>query len=199
MNRLRRTLIATITLAPLAALAQPRYVELDPAQPVETEGKIEVIEFFWYGCIHCYNFEPLVEAWLKRISSDVRPRRVPAVFNERMARDAAIFYGFEALGVTGQLHRPLFDAIHRERLRTEDSAALAQWLERRRVDAAPFETAAKSFGVQSRVRRALQLTQGYRIDGTPAMSVHGRYTVRSGADMLQTVDHLVDRIRKQKS
>ena len=81
-----------------------------------------MLEFFWYGCIHCYNLEPKIDTWLKTLPKDVEFRRVPAVFNDRWAHDAAIFYTFEALGLLDKLHRPFFDAIHRDRLRTDNDA-----------------------------------------------------------------------------
>ncbi|HET9352355.1 MAG TPA: thiol:disulfide interchange protein DsbA/DsbL [Burkholderiales bacterium] len=199
MNRVRRALVATISLAPLAALAQrPDYFELNPAQPVETTDKIEVLEFFWYGCIHCYNLEPKLETWLKTLPKDVEFRRVPAVFNERWAHDASIYYAFEALGLVDKLHRPFFDAIHRDRLRTDNWQNLSAWLEKQGVDTKKFETTVKSFGVQSKTKRAIRLTTGYKIDGTPAMAVHGRYTVPSSEGMLGTVNQLVAQVRKQK-
>lgn len=200
MNRVRRALVATISLAPLAALAQrgPDYYELNPPQAVETTGKIEVLEFFWYGCIHCYNLEPKLEAWLKTLPKDVEFRRVPAVFNERWAHDASIFYAFEALGLVDKLHRPFFDAIHRDRLRTDNWPSLSAWLEKQGVDVKKFEATVKSFGVQSKTKRAIRLTTAYKIDGTPAMAVHGRYTVPSSDAMLGIVNQLVTQVRKQK-
>jgi thiol:disulfide interchange protein DsbA len=205
MNPHRRTLIAALGLAPLAALAQPRFSfsELKPPQPVETGTKIEVIEFFWYGCIHCYSLEPLIENWSKHLAADTQFRRVPAIFNERWARDAAFFYAFEALGVLDKVHRAYFDALHRDALRTDNPAALAQWLEKQAIEPKKFDDAVKSFGVQSKVRRAAQQTVAYKIDGTPAMAVHGRYTVSadqggSREGILQTVDYLVDMVRKRK-
>ena len=96
------SLIATMLFALLAALpaaAQGRYTELRPPQPTESAGKIEVVEFFWYGCIHCYNLEPVLEPWLKKLPPDAQFRRVPAVFNARWEHDARIFYTFEAMGL----------------------------------------------------------------------------------------------------
>jgi thiol:disulfide interchange protein DsbA len=202
MNRVRRTLnaalISSFALAPLRAFAQnqPPYFELNPPQPVETTDKIEVLEFFWYGCIHCYNLEPKLESWLKTLPKDVEFRRVPAVFNERWAHDASIFYAFEALGLLDKLHRPFFDAIHRDRLRTDRWPELSGWLEKQGVDPKKFETTVKSFGVQGKTRRAVRLTSAYKIDGTPAMAVHGRYTVPSSEAMLGTVNQLVGAVRK---
>jgi thiol:disulfide interchange protein DsbA len=202
MNQVRRTLVAALALTPLYGWAQrraPQYIELNPPQPVETaNGKVEVLEFFWYGCIHCYNLEPKIDTWLKTLPKDVEFRRVPAVFNERWAHDATIFFAFEAMGVLDKLHRPLFDAIHRDRLRTDNAKALNAWLEKNGVDPKKFEATAKSFGVQSRTKRAARMSADYKIDGTPAMAVHGRYTVPSSDGMLSTVDQLVAAIRKNK-
>ena len=205
MKRFFLALLAVSLLAAGPAPAQPQfaYAELKPALPVETQGKIEVIEFFWYGCIHCYNLEPALESWLKKLPPDAQFRRVPAVFNERWGHDAAIFYTFEALGALDKLHRPFFDAIHRDHLRTDNPQALDEWLEKNGIEPRRFNDTMKSFGVQSKLRRATQLTLSYRIDGTPAMAVQGRYTVsadqgRSQQGMLDTVDYLVDMVRKKK-
>jgi thiol:disulfide interchange protein DsbA len=201
MNNVRRILLAALALAPLAARAQQRsnlVMELNPPQPVESKDKIEVLEFFWYGCIHCYNLETKLEAWLPKLPKDVEFRRVPAVFNQRWAHDAAIFYTFEALGLLDKLHKPLFDAIHLNRLQTDRWPEFSAWLEKQGVDAKKFETTIKSFGVQSKTKRAVQLTSGYKIDGTPAMAVHGRYTVGSSDQMLDNVSQLVAVVRKNK-
>ena len=201
MKRILSLLLTACALAPLGAAAQPQfaYSEIKPALQVEADGKIEALEFFWYGCIHCYNLEPAVEKWEKTLPKDVQFRRVPAVFNERWALDAAIFYTFEAMGVLGKLHRPFFDAIHKERLRSDNPQALSEWLQKQGVDPKKFDATMKSFGVQSKTRRAAQLTTLYKIDGTPAMAVHGRYTVgtdRGHAAMLATVDYLIDQVRR---
>ena len=203
MNEVRRKLVTGLALAaafrPAWAQRQAPYIELNPPQPVEAPaGKIEVLEFFWYGCIHCYNLEPKIDTWLKTLPKDVEFRRVPAVFNERWAHDASIFYAFEALGVLDKLHRPFFDAIHRDRLRTDRAGELTAWLEKQGVDPKKFETTARSFGVQSRTKRATRMSAEYRIDGTPAMGVHGRYTVPSSDAILGVVDQLVAAIRKNK-
>jgi protein dithiol oxidoreductase (disulfide-forming) len=209
MDHQRRTLVTALALAPLAlpftarAQQRPAYSELKPPQPVDSGSKIEVLEFFWYGCIHCYNLEPVLEGWVKKIPPEVQFRRVPAIFNDRWAHDAAIFYTFEAMGLLDKLHRPFFDSIHRDRLRTDNRDALNQWLQKNGVDLKKFEETMKSFGVQSKQRRAAQQTVAYKIDGTPAMAVNGRFTVSadqggSREGLLQTVDFLVDQVRKQK-
>lgn len=208
MNFRRRTLVAALGLAPLAGYAQARrpeagvdFSELRPQQPVEAKGKVEVLEFFWYGCPHCYSLQPMMEKWVPRLADDVNFRRVPAVLNQGWAREAAVFYAFEALGVLERLHRPFFDAIHLDRVNTRDTAARAEWLRKHDVDPQRFEDAYKSFGVQSKVRRAQQMSAAYRIDGTPALAVNGRYTIsaqqgRTQAGMLQIADYLIGVERK---
>jgi thiol:disulfide interchange protein DsbA len=212
MNPIRRRIVAGITLTPfgtlvpIRTLAQPvagrDYSVLSPEQPVENAAKVEVLEFFWYGCIHCYNLEALLEAWVPRLPADVQFRRIPAVFDSpRWAHDAALYFAFEALGVLERLHRPVFDAIHKSRLRTDNPQALAEWLQKNGVDPKRFDDTMKSFGVQSKVRRATHLTRAFRVDGTPLLAVHGRYTVsaeqgRTHEGMLATAEQLIGIARK---
>ena len=206
MKKLFSLFFALAVAMPLAG-AQPgkyQYTELKPPQPVDVQGKsVEVVEFFWYGCPHCYNLEPLIEAWAKKLPPDVQFKRIPAVFNERWAHDAAIFYTFEAMAVLDKLHRPFFDAIHRDHLRTDNQQAMTEWLQKNGVDPKKFYDTMKSFSVQSKTRRAVQLTTAYKIDGTPAMAVQGRFTVsteqgRSREGLLDTVSYLVDMLRQGK-
>jgi thiol:disulfide interchange protein DsbA len=206
MKKLFSLFFALAVAMPLAG-AQPgkyQYTELKPPQPVDVQGKsVEVVEFFWYGCPHCHNLEPLIEAWAKKLPPDVQFKRIPAVFNERWAHDAAIFYTFEAMGVLDKLHRPFFDAIHRDHLRTDNPQAMTEWLQKNGVDPKKFYDTMKSFSVQSKTRRAVQLTTAYKIDGTPAMAVQGRFTVsteqgRSREGLLDTVSYLVDMLRQGK-
>jgi len=206
MNRFFAIVLAACLALPGLVSAQDKfaYSELQQRQPAETAtGKIEVIEFFWYGCPHCYNLEPTLDTWLKKLPSDVQFVRVPAVFNERWQYDATLYYTFEAMNLVQKLHRPFFDAIHRDGLRTDNQQALAEWLKKQGVDDKRFFDTMKSMGVDTRVRRAIHLTVAYHIDGTPAMAVRGRYTVsaqqgRSQQGMLDTVDYLVAQARKQK-
>ena len=191
-------LLAVALSVPALAGAQARYTEIQPPQQAETGGKVDVIEFFWYGCIHCYNLEPALEGWLKKLPPEAQFRRVPAVFNPRWEHDARIFYAFEALGLLDKLHRPFFDAIHKDRLRTDDAKALAQWLERQGQNPQKFFDVMKSFSVHSKTQRAKLMTAGYKIDGTPAIAVDGRYAVSAGEGMLETVSRLIEQARKQR-
>jgi protein dithiol oxidoreductase (disulfide-forming) len=213
MDARRRNIVIGLGLAPLgmlglaphAALAQPRpganFTELNPAQPVEAKGKVEVIEFFWYGCPHCYALEPLLEDWVKRLPADAEFRRVPAVLSQTWLAHAQVYYAFEALNVTERLHRPFFDAVHRDRLQVNNQQVFEDWLRRNDVDPKKFADAARSFGVQSQVKRASRVTAAYRIDGVPALAVHGRFTVSAGQapsreGMLEIADYLIGESRK---
>jgi thiol:disulfide interchange protein DsbA len=205
MNHVRRSLVAALSLTPLAlasgrvfAQANGAFNEIKPPLHVDADGKIEVLEFFWYGCIHCYNLEPKIDVWLKTLPKDVEFRRVPAVLSDRWGHDATIFYAFEAMGLLDKLHRPFFEAIHVNRLRTDNAASLNAWLEKQGLDPKKVNDVARSFGVQSKVKRAIRLTSDYKIEGTPAMAVHGRYTVPASDAMFDTVNQLVAAVRKNK-
>jgi thiol:disulfide interchange protein DsbA len=204
MNPIRRTLVAALALTPLTLRAQqksPEYTELPKPLPVDNPAKVEVAEFFWYGCIHCYSLEPALEAWIPKLPSYSYFRRIPAVFNERWAIDAGIFYSFETLGVLEKLHKPFFDAIHKDRLKTDNPAALSEWLQKNGIDPKTMDETMRSFGVQSKVKRAIQYTGASKIDGTPALMVHGRYTIsaeqgRTREGMLGNAERLLPVVRK---
>src|SRR3982074_1780883 len=154
------------------------YIELKPPQAVESSGRIEVLEFFWYRCPHCYALEPELEAWVKRLPRDVQFKRVPGVLNDDWAVDARIFYTLEAIGEFERLHRPLFDTIHQQggvRLHGDAFAKwTAEWLAKQKVDMAKYDAAFRSFTVESKLRRAAQMGRSYRLDGVPALALQGR-------------------------
>jgi thiol:disulfide interchange protein DsbA len=189
------------------AQAQPtagtEYRVLASAQPTDAPGKIEVVEFFWYGCPHCYNFEPVLEPWVKKLPKDVQFRRIPAMFNEEYAQGARAYYALDAIGEEERLHKTLFDAVHTgERLRVGNEAALTEWLGKHGVDTKKFAAAYRSFSVEGKLKRAAQLTQAYKIDGVPSMAVGGKYVVntdniRSFEQLLAVSDFLVEQERKK--
>jgi len=188
------------------AHAQPtqgvEYRNLATPQPTDTPGKIEVVEFFWYGCPHCYNFEPVLTPWVKKLPKDVQFRHVPAMFNEEYAQGARAFYALEAIGEEDRLHKALFDAVHTgARLRVGDEAALTEWLGKQGVDTKKFAAAYRSFSVEGKLKRAAQLTQAYKIDGVPSMAVNGKYVVntdnvKSFEHLLSITDFLIEQSRK---
>ncbi len=199
-------LLFSVTLA-LSALAQAPakgspYTELNPPQATESSGKVEVIEFFWYGCPHCYALEPVLEPWIKKLSKEVVFKRVPAIFNEQWGVAARVFYSLEAINEEDRVHRALFDAIHKDNLRITDESAMTGWLTKHGVDAEKYKAAYRSFTVETKLKRALQMTQAYRIDGVPALAVQGRYVMSATSipdrqDLLKAVDRVIgDTIKK---
>ncbi len=180
------------------------YIELKPPQAVESSGKVEVLEFFWYRCPHCYALEPDLEAWAKRLPRDVQLKRIPGILNDDWGIDARIFYTLEAIGELERLHRPLFDTIHQQggvRLRGDAFAKwTADWLATQNVDMAKYDAAFRSFTVESKLRRAAQMGRAYRLDGVPTLAVQGRYLVvatTSRKAMLATADFLIGETRRQ--
>ena len=213
MTMKRRDFSATLLAAgavglPLSALAQAwpvegtNYVRLSQPVPVAANGKIDVIEFFWYGCPHCNAFEPTLDAWQKTLPADVAFRRVPVAFSdEPFGAHQRIFYALESLGLVEKMHRKVFFAIHNERMRLAKPDEIAAFMGKNGVDPAKFLEAYNSFSVQTKVAQAKQLAQAYKIDAVPAMGVQGRYyitgTMSGGNDkMPAVVDALVQRIRK---
>ena len=179
------------------------YVRL--TQPVPTSagpGKIEVIEFFWYGCPHCNAFEPTLDAWARRLPPDVAFQRVPVAFGAGpFVAHQRIFYALDSLGLVGAMHRKVFYAIHNERMRLDQPAEISAFMARNGVDAAQFMEAFDSFTTQTRLRQAKQLTDGYKIDGVPAIGIHGRFYTSgtlagTNERALGITDLLVQRLRK---
>jgi thiol:disulfide interchange protein DsbA len=189
------------------AHAQPKagaeYRELSTPQPTDAAGKIEVLEFFWYGCPHCYNFEPVLESWAKKLPKDTQFRRVPAMFNDEYAQAARAYYALEAIGEVERLHKALFDAVHTgSRLRVGNEAALTEWLGKQGVDTKKFAAAYRSFSVEGKLKRAVQLTQSYKIEGVPSLAVNGKYVVNtdnitSFDQLVAVADYLIDQTRKK--
>jgi len=177
------------------------FVRLTPPVATGSPGKIEVIEFFWYGCPHCNAFEPALDAWSKALPADVAFRRVPAAFSESWVPHQRIFYALESLDLIPAMHRKVFYAIHAQRMRLDKPADITAFMASNGVDAAKFGQAYDSFSVQTKVRQATQLTNAYKIDGVPALGVQGRYYTSgplagSNERSLLVADHLIERSRK---
>jgi protein dithiol oxidoreductase (disulfide-forming) len=161
------------------------YRVLTPAQPTETAGRVEVIEFFWYRCPHCYALEPDLESWLAVLPRDVSFRRVPVVFGGEWITDARIFYALEAIGEFGRLHGRLLEAIH-----DGEGKGLKGGVDPRR-----FESALRSARVAARVGQAQKLTEAYGVSGTPNFAVQGRFVIKPPPGdrrrVLAITDHLI--------
>lgn len=173
------------------------------SQPLATEsgGKIEMLEFFWYGCPHCFDLEPLLNRWKQKMPADVAMRRVPGIFRDSWVPGARTFYALESLGELERLHGELFNAVHIDKLASDNEKAILDWVARKGVDRKKFEDAAKSFAVESKVSRAKQLTRASRIEGVPALIVDGRYlaTAQTHEAMLGVVDQLIAKVRSDRS
>ncbi|WP_418317291.1 thiol:disulfide interchange protein DsbA/DsbL [Piscinibacter sakaiensis] len=195
---------STLSL-PAFAQAKPvegkDYVRLAQPQPVPP-GKIEVIEFFWYGCPHCNAFEPLIEAWVKKLPADVDFRRIPVAWREEpFVAHQKLYYALEGLGLLDSMHRKVFYAMHNDRMRLDKAADIIAFVAKHGVDQAKFTEMYNSFSVQTKATQARKLAEAYRIDGVPAMGIHGRYftsgTLAGSAERaLLVTDYLIQTIRK---
>ena len=178
------------------------YVRLSQPVPAGPAGKIEVIEFFWYGCPHCNAFEPTLDPWVKQLPADVAFHRVPVAFSaEPFVAHQRIFYALDSLGLVAAMHRKVFYAIHNDRLRLDKPADISAFMARNGVDAAKFIEAYDSFSVQGKAKQAAQQAAAYKIDGVPAIGIQGRYYTSgslagTNEKALAVADFLIQRVRK---
>ena len=189
----------------LAQLAPGKdFAVLNPVQPTEGGGKIEVTEFFWYGCGHCYSLEPYIEKWAASLGKDVVFKRVPAIPSESWGQTAVIFYALEAMGVLDKYHKKVFDAIHKDNVILTNRTVRDEWLKKQGVDLPKFLEVEKSFSVVTKLNRAKQLTAAYKVDGVPMLYVNGKYftsNTHAGGDparVMAIVDQLVAMARKEQ-
>ncbi len=166
---------------------------------VQVPGKIEVREFFWYGCPHCYRLEPHMQAWLRKIPKDVNFVRTPAAMNPVWEQGARGYYVSEALGVRKKTHLPLFHAIHANGQQIFDQNSQAKFFVKYGVPEAKFNSMFNSFAITSKVAQAKQLAQQYQLSGVPAVVVNGKYVVQGeDAKVTQVISYLVEKERKAK-
>jgi len=177
------------------------YVKLSqPVPPGSPAGKIDMIEFFWYGCPHCNAFEPTLDAWSRKLPADVAFRRVPVAFTAIHETHAKIFYALDGMGKVDAMHRKVFAAIHVQGQRLDKEPEIVALMNANGVDGAKFAELFKSFSVQTKVRQGKQLSEAYKIDGVPALGIHGRYYTSgslSGTNerALAVADFLIQRSR----
>lgn len=178
------------------------YRTLRETVPTSSPGKIEVLEFFWYACPHCYHLEPHLAKWKASLSADVTFRRVHVAF--RGDTHQKIFYTLEAMGRAEALNAKVFDEIHQRNNPLAGLPDAAEWARKQGLDVTKFEAAWNSFGVQTQQKRANALVAGYRVDGVPTFGINGRYVTSpamvggSHVRALQVVDFLIAQERKAK-
>jgi thiol:disulfide interchange protein DsbA len=203
---LRRHLLSLLLLLPASVFALPYapgpandasflpgrdYTVLQVPVPVVSGDKLEVREFFYYGCSHCYALQPAVNAWLKTKPADVTWIHTPAVLNPAWQTLGRAFYVAEELGVLEQTHAQLFTSIHVGGQRFENKEAVGKFFVRMGVAQEKFDAAWDSFSVRTKIRNADALSRKYMIQGTPTITVAGKYVVPSSARTFATVDYLL--------
>jgi thiol:disulfide interchange protein DsbA len=214
VNRRRLLLLAAqsapLALFPVAASAQVRarqnieYRVLEQPQPVETGDRIEMIDFFWYGCPYCNQLLPLLEEWIKRKPADVTVRRIPAILRDNWAAHARIFYTLELLNELERLHARVFHSYHVEELSMSKPDVMEQWAVKNGIDGRKWKDAYFSPETDAKMARAAKATRSYTIEGTPASVVDGRYYTSGSMapslkEMMPVVDELVKLARDRRA
>lgn len=199
---------AAVGLLPETVLAQTPgrdFVPVNPPQPTDVGGKIEVLEFFHYGCPHCNHFYPILSAWAAKLPADVAVRKVPVTFggNPALTNLAKLYYTLEALGKLPELDGAVFQAMHVDGLRNlPDEKVMLDWAVKKGIDGKKFSEMLGSFSVVGKVRQADNVARAYRVDGVPTLIVDGKFQVVTTDDqsaMLGVADKLIARIRAEKS
>jgi thiol:disulfide interchange protein DsbA len=197
-------LFAATVHAAAPAVLDKEYRLINPAQPGDGSKKIEVVEFFYYGCPHCYELEPALKNWLKRKPADVEFRQQPAVFRENWIPLTKTYFALDTLGLLPKLSDKVYSAVHDQGIGLSDEAMMTKWIAQQGVDPVKFNEAYRSFAVQNSVQRAIQITRDYQVKGTPSIVVAGRYitspAMTGGYDrFFEVVDQLIDMARKDAS
>jgi thiol:disulfide interchange protein DsbA len=180
------------------------YTRLNQAQPVATGNRIEVLEFFWYRCPHCFQLEPGLNEWLKTLPADAQVRRVPAVFRDDWMPGAKLYYTLEQMRLLDRLHNKVFDAYHVENINLNDPVVLGDWIAKQGVDRKKFETVYNSFSIQTRVKQGAQLASKAGISGVPAFVIDGKYltTVSMTGNpvrLFEVLDQLIAKARSERA
>lgn len=195
---------ATAHASPAAPVSGKDYTVLPTAQPTDVPaGKIEVTEFFWYGCPHCNEFNPYLEAWVKKQAPDVVFKRVPVAFRDDFIPHSRMYHALDALGLATQLTPKVFNEIHVNKnylLTPEDQA---KFLAKNGVDPKKYMDAYNSFSTQSALQKDKKLLEDYKIDGVPTLAVQGKYETGPAATnslpgTIQVLDYLVAQVRAKK-
>ena len=197
--------LAAVSLFGMAAQANAEeskapYVELSNPVPVAVPGKIEVVELFWYGCPHCYAFEPVINPWVEKLPSDVNFVRIPAMFGGPWDAHGQMFLTLEAMGVEHKVHAAVFNEIQVEKKRLTDPEEMAEFLATQGVDKDKFLATFNSFAIKGQINKAKELAKKYEITGVPTMVVKGKYRFDIGSagganQALELADQLIPKER----
>ncbi|QLC72987.1 thiol:disulfide interchange protein DsbA/DsbL [Pseudomonas sp. LPB0260] len=200
-NLILSAALATASLFGMAAQAEPiqagkQYVELTSPVPVSKPGQIEVVELFWYGCPHCYQFESTINPWVEQLPEDVNFVRVPALFGGVWNVHGQAFITLESMKVEQKVHDAVFEAIHKQGKKLATPEELAEFLATQGVDKDKFLSTYNSFAVKGQMEKAKKLAMAYQISGVPVMIVNGKYRFDIGSSggpqqALQVADHLI--------
>ena len=195
-----------IALLPLSAFAEfeegHEYRVLYNQPPVEKGAPLEVVEFFWYGCPHCFHFEPYLKNWMAKKPEDVKLVKVPAAFHAQAKFHAYVYYALELIGEADRMQDIIFKAMHEQGNKLRDQAAVEKLLEANGVDVKTFRKAMKAWHVDSKVKRAIALFDKSQLRGVPAIAVNGRYTsgdVKSYQQLADVIDHMVGLVREEQA
>lgn len=208
MNKL--ILIILIAFSTLAIGVQPQPgVNFKPTKeiiPTESKNKIEVVELFWYGCVHCYNMDPYLDKWADNLPKDVTFKRVPAIPRKDWVESAKAFYALESLGLINKLHEKLFDAIHKEKqFKHNDTKALINWITNTgKLDKKNVEAAFNSFSMKSKLSRSFKIFKAAGATGVPTMIIDGKYftssTMAGGEqNAIDIMNFIIKNVRKDKA
>lgn len=178
------------------------YARVANPQPLATGNRIEVLEFFWYRCPHCFQLEPSLEKWLKKLPKDAQARRVPAVFRDDWLPGAKLYYALEQMNLVTRLHRKVFDAYHLQNINLDDPTVLGNWIAKQGVDRSKFRVA-YNFGAPPKAQAGQKLAAAYDIRGVPTFIVDGKYLTSvsmtgSEARLYEVLDQLIVKARAER-
>ena len=190
------SMVSSGALAQMAFVAGTDYQEISPAVKTGQPDKVVVTEMFWYGCPHCFRFEPYVERWSAQLPENVVFEQVPSSLNPRWTEHARAYYAFTLMGILDQVHREFFDAIHLQRRRLNSVDTIAEFVTEQGHDEKAFREFYFSFPVETQIRKNIGKEKRYGHRGVPAVIVNGKYLVSASAAgsnerMIQIINFLV--------
>lgn len=198
--RVAKLMLAAVLLCSSVAQAKLEagtdFLPVGQPQPVDNPAAVEVLEFFWYGCPHCYHLEGKVDAWRARLPKNVVFKRVPVMWGQGHEKHAQAFYTLDALGQLDRLHGAMFQTVQNQSAELREEGAFANWAAKQQLDRNKVLATYRSFGVMSQLQRARQLGQAYGVQGVPAFYVQGKYMtspsqVKSEDRVFQVLDELI--------